>query len=84
MGKRELLLICGFAVVGALVYYATAPEAAPGQSGFSIGRLMEEVKREIRGNQRSASFRRLDYDRHPIETRRHRATLRNRQRGRHD
>ena len=54
MGKRELLLICGFAVVGALVYYATAPEAAPGQGGFSIGRLMEEVRREVRGNRSSA------------------------------
>ena len=54
MGKRELLLICGFAVVGALVYYATAPAAAPGQHGFSIGRVIEEMRREIRGNRSSA------------------------------
>ena len=82
MGKRELLLICGFAVVGVLVYYATAPEAAPGQGGFSIGRLIEEVKREVRGNRSSAEVSTTTAI--PIETRRHRATLRNRQRGRHD
>ena len=56
MGKRELLLICGFAVVGALVYYATAPAAAPGQQGFSIGRVVEEMRREIRGNRSSAEI----------------------------
>ena len=56
MGKRELLLICGFAVVGALVYYATAPAAAPGQHGFSIGRVVEEMRREIRGNRSSAEI----------------------------
>jgi hypothetical protein len=54
MGKRELLLICGFAAFGALVYYATAPAAAPGQQGFSIGRIVEEVRREVRGNRSSA------------------------------
>ena len=30
------------------------PQPPPVSSGFSIGRLMEEVKREIRGNRSSA------------------------------
>jgi len=54
MGKRELLLIFGFATVGALVYYATAPAAAPGQQGFSVSKIIEGLRREIRGNRSSA------------------------------
>jgi hypothetical protein len=54
MGKRELLLIVGFVMVGTMVYLATAPEPAPGEGGFSISRILEEVKREIRGNPGSA------------------------------
>ena len=54
MGKRELLLIAGFIMVGTVVYFATAPEPAPGEQGFSIGRFVERVRREIRGNPGSA------------------------------
>ena len=54
MGKRELLLIFAFATVGALVYYATAPAATPGQQGFSVPRIVEGLRREIRGNRSSA------------------------------
>ncbi len=54
MGKRELLLICAFVTVGAVVYYATAPASAPGQQGFSIARAAEALRREIRGNRSSA------------------------------
>ena len=54
MGKRELLLIFAFAAVGAVVYYATAPEAAPGQQGFSLAKIVEGLRREIRGNRSSA------------------------------
>jgi hypothetical protein len=57
MGKRELLLIAGFVMVGVVVYYATAPAVAPGASGFSIGRLLNEVRREMRGNRASAEVK---------------------------
>jgi hypothetical protein len=54
MGKRELLLICAFVAVGAVVYYTTAPAAAPGQRGFSLARIVESLRREIHGNRSSA------------------------------
>ena len=54
MGKRELLLIVGFIMVGTMVYFATAPEPAPGQQGFSLSRIVDHVRREIRGNPGSA------------------------------
>ena len=54
MGKRELLLIAGFVMVGTMVYFATAPEPAPGERGFSLGRIVDHVRREIRGNPGSA------------------------------
>jgi hypothetical protein len=48
MGKRELLLIVVFVVVGVGVYQMTAP-AGPQGTGFSIGKLIEHVRDEIRG-----------------------------------
>lgn len=54
MGKRELLLIAGFIVAGVMVYYVTAPAADPERSGFSIGRVLDEIRREMRGNPGSA------------------------------
>ena len=57
MGKRELLLIAGFIMVGTMVYFATAPEPAPGEQGFSIGRFVERLRREIRGNHGSAEVK---------------------------
>ena len=54
MGKRELLLICIFATIGTIAYYATAPAAAPGQQRFSFARMVEELRREIHGNRSSA------------------------------
>jgi hypothetical protein len=54
MGKRELLLIVGFVVAGTLVYYATAPVKAPGEEGFSVGKILDAVRREVRGNHASA------------------------------
>jgi hypothetical protein len=56
MGKRELLLICGFIAFGAIVYHASAPTEAPGQQGFSIARIVDHVRREIRGNRASAEL----------------------------
>jgi putative adhesin len=57
MGKRELLLIGGFVLVGILVYAVTAPEPAPDQQRFSIGKLIEGLRREVRGNRASAEVR---------------------------
>jgi hypothetical protein len=54
MGKRELMLIFAFASVGAIVYYATAPASDPGAQGFSIAKIVDHVRREIRGNRSSA------------------------------
>jgi hypothetical protein len=56
MGKRELLLIGGFVLVGCLVYWATAPAAAPGERGFSLSTILDRVHREVRGNQSSAEL----------------------------
>jgi hypothetical protein len=54
MGKRELLLIGCFMIVGVAVYFATAPDAAPGQQGFSVSKLIEHIRRDVRGNPASA------------------------------
>ena len=54
MGKRELLLIVAFVVIGAVVYQATAPPPAPGERSFSPGRFIESLRRHIRGNPGSA------------------------------
>jgi hypothetical protein len=54
MGKRELLLIVCFVIVGAVVYQATAPPRGPNDRGFSFSRLIEAARREVRGNRASA------------------------------
>ena len=54
MGKRELLLVGVFIVLGAVVYQVTAPPADPARPGFSIGRLISEMRREVRGQRESA------------------------------
>jgi hypothetical protein len=54
MGKRELLLIGGFILMGAVVYSLTAPESPTAGSGFSIANVINEARREIRGNRASA------------------------------
>ena len=54
MGKRELLLIVAFAIVGVVVYEFTAPPPAPGERSFSPGQIIENFRRGIRGNRASA------------------------------
>lgn len=54
MGKRELLLVLGFAVVGTVVYQLTARPAAEGERRFSLSTLIDHVRREVRGNRASA------------------------------
>ena len=54
MGKRELLLVICFVVVGVVVYQVTAPTPAPGERGLSLGRLIEAARREVGGNRAMA------------------------------
>jgi hypothetical protein len=54
MGKRELLLIAAFVIVGAMVYQFTAPPAAPGERNFAPGQILDHVRRAMRGNRASA------------------------------
>lgn len=54
MGKRELLLIVAFAIVGAVVYQATAPPAGPNERSVSISGILAKVRREMRGNRAAA------------------------------
>jgi hypothetical protein len=46
MGKRELVIIATFLLVGALAYQLTAPPAVEGR-GFSLSRLIQGVKSEV-------------------------------------
>jgi hypothetical protein len=65
MGKRELLLIVAFAIVGAIVYQVTAPPPAPGERSFSPGRILDNIRREVRGNRAAAES--LNTSTHPVE-----------------
>jgi hypothetical protein len=55
MGKRELVLIAVFVVMGALVYQFTAPPPDPGQQGFSFGRMIQGFRRGVQGSRARAS-----------------------------
>jgi hypothetical protein len=54
MGKRELMIAAVFVVLGFGVYQLTAPPSDPNDNGFSIGRVLDEIRREIRGQRASA------------------------------
>ena len=56
MGKRELLLIVAFVIVGVVVYQATAPPPAPNERGRSLSAIFDHVRREIRGNRGRAEI----------------------------
>ena len=55
MGKRELLLAAGFLLIGVVVYQVTAPAADPSRPRWSVGGILEQVRRDVRGNQAQAS-----------------------------
>jgi hypothetical protein len=55
MGKRELLLIVAFVVVGAIVYQITAPAEAPGERHTSIGQIIQNIERGVQGNRARAA-----------------------------
>jgi hypothetical protein len=48
------MLIAAFAMLGAMVYHFTAPPPAAGERGFSISRILDSVRREVRGNRANA------------------------------
>jgi Putative adhesin len=54
MGKRELLLIAAFVIVGAMVYQFTAPPPAAGERSFAPGQVLDHIRRAMRGNHASA------------------------------
>jgi hypothetical protein len=56
MGKRELLLVVIFVVIGAVVYQATAPPAPEGSRGFSL----TEMFRAARSGMGERNARRLE------------------------
>ncbi len=56
MGKRELLLIVAFVIVGAVVYQATAPPAGPNDHGLSLSTFVDKIRREMRGNRGRADI----------------------------
>ena len=55
MGKRELVLISLFVVMGIVVYQFTAPPPPPGSEGVSVGGIIGKLKREIQGSRETAT-----------------------------
>jgi hypothetical protein len=58
MGKRELLLIGLFVIVGVVAWRLTAPASPPGE-GFSIARVWEQLQANMRGEHVSSDTRRV-------------------------
>ena len=54
MGKRELVIAVLFIVAGVVVYQVTAPPSDPSNGGFSLRRMADEIRREIRGQRETA------------------------------
>jgi len=57
MGKRELLLIAAFLVVGALAWRVTAPAGTGEGSGFSIAQVVKQARAAMRGERVGAPVR---------------------------
>src|SRR5258708_29854323 len=55
MGKRELVLIVVFVVLGIGVYEVTAPPPPPGSEGVSFSGIFRNIRRTIHGSRDSAS-----------------------------
>ena len=56
MGKRELLLVVCFLIVGVVVYQVTAPPLRPARGACRFGRLIEAARREVGGNRALAEL----------------------------
>ena len=54
MGKRELLLIVVFVVLGTVVYQVTASPADPARESWSFSGMIQKMRREIGSNNASA------------------------------
>lgn len=54
MGKRELLIAAVFLFFGFAVYRFTAPPPDPSNPGFSPSRIIDHIRREVRGQRASA------------------------------
>jgi hypothetical protein len=50
MGKRELIIIAAFALIGVVAYQFTAPAPKEGEEGFSLRKIFSEFKREVSSN----------------------------------
>ena len=55
MGKRELVLIAVFVVLGIVVYQLTAPPPPPGSEGVSLSGIFRNMKRGVQGARESAT-----------------------------
>ena len=54
MGKRELIIIAAFVLIGVVAYQFTAPAAKEGEEGFSLRKIFSEFKREVTSDSASA------------------------------
>lgn len=55
MGKRELVLVVVFVLLGIVVYQFTAPPPPPGSQGFSVSGLIRNIRRGVQGPRETAS-----------------------------
>lgn len=55
MGKRELVLIVVFVVLGICVYQVTAPPPPPGSEGITLGGIFRNMRRGMQGARESAT-----------------------------
>jgi hypothetical protein len=51
MGKRELLIAAAFIVAGVCAYQFAAPPEKPGSGGFSLSKLIQNARREMKGSE---------------------------------
>lgn len=54
MGKRELVLVALFLVIGVVVYQVTAPPPPPG-TDVSVGGIFQRIRRQMQGARENAS-----------------------------
>jgi len=55
MGKRELVIVLAFVVVGAVAYHLTAPPPKPGEKSFSLSTIFSNIRNHVRSSAASAT-----------------------------